>query len=85
LLSLSVCGTREYCLYFEIAKHNSKKHKKSLFYEEKSLVGLTPVVAIFYHVVIFIMVSDMQVKKLRRGKPFSPIVARVMPRTTGNK
>jgi hypothetical protein len=29
-------------MYFEMAKLNSKKWKKSLFYEEKSLVGLTP-------------------------------------------
>jgi hypothetical protein len=42
LLSLSVCGTRKYCLCFEMAKLNNKKQKKSLFYKEKSLVGLTP-------------------------------------------
>jgi hypothetical protein len=30
-----------------MAKHNSKKQKKSLFYEEKSLVGLTPEVIFF--------------------------------------
>jgi hypothetical protein len=41
LLSLSVCSTRKYCLYIEMAKHKSKKWKKSSFYNEKSLVGLT--------------------------------------------
>jgi hypothetical protein len=30
-----------------MAKRNSKKRKKSLFYEEKSLAGFTPVL-IFY-------------------------------------
>jgi hypothetical protein len=42
LLSLSVCGIRKYCLCFEMDKLNSKNGKKSSFYEEKSLVGLTP-------------------------------------------
>jgi hypothetical protein len=42
LLSLSVCSIRKYCLCFKMAKLNSGKRKKSLFYEEKSLVGLTP-------------------------------------------
>ncbi len=42
LLSLSVCRTGKYCLYIKLAKRNSKKRKKSLFYEAKSLVGLTP-------------------------------------------
>ncbi len=42
LLSLSVCSRRKYCLFFKVAKLNSKKQKKSSFYEEKSLVGLTP-------------------------------------------
>ncbi len=42
LLSLSVCSSRKYCLYFKMDKLNSKKQKKSSFYEEKSLVGLTP-------------------------------------------
>ncbi len=42
LLSLSVCRTGKYCLYIKMAKHYSKKWKKSSFYEEKSLVGLTP-------------------------------------------
>jgi hypothetical protein len=32
---LSVCRTGKYCLYIKIAKHNSKKRKKSSFYEEK--------------------------------------------------
>jgi hypothetical protein len=40
--SLSVCRTGKYCLYIKMAKRNSKKLEKSLFYEEKSLVGLTP-------------------------------------------
>ncbi len=39
LLSLSVCSIRQYCLCYKMVKVNSKK---SLFYEEKSLVGLTP-------------------------------------------
>jgi hypothetical protein len=34
LLSLSVCSIRKYCLYFRMAKLNSK-NKKSSFYEEK--------------------------------------------------
>ncbi len=41
LLSLSVCSIIKYCLCFKMAKLNSEKRKKSLFYEEKSLVGLT--------------------------------------------
>jgi hypothetical protein len=32
----------KYCLCNRMAKLNSKKRKKSLFYEEKSLVGLNP-------------------------------------------
>ncbi len=36
------CRTGKYCLYIKMAKRNSKKHKKYLFYEEKSLLGLTP-------------------------------------------
>ncbi len=43
LLSFSVCSTRKYCLYFEMSRLNSKEQKKSSFYSEKSLVGLTPV------------------------------------------
>ncbi len=42
LLSLRVCSIRKYCLCYKMAKLNSKKQKKSSFYEEKSLVGLTP-------------------------------------------
>ncbi len=42
LLSLSVCNIRKYYLNFKIAKLNSWKRKQSFFYEEKSLVGLTP-------------------------------------------
>ncbi len=34
------------------------------------------------HVVIFIMASDKHVKKSNSGLPLSPIMARVMPRTT---
>jgi hypothetical protein len=41
LLSLSVCSIRKYYIYFKMAKLNPKKKKKSSFYEEKSLVGLT--------------------------------------------
>jgi hypothetical protein len=41
LLRLSVCNIRKHCLRFKIAKLNSKKGKKSWFYEEKSLVGST--------------------------------------------
>jgi hypothetical protein len=41
LLSLSVCSIRQYCLCFKMAKLNSEKRKKSSFYEERSLVGLT--------------------------------------------
>ncbi len=29
-------------MYIKMAKRNSKKQKKSSFYEENSLVGLTP-------------------------------------------
>jgi hypothetical protein len=39
LLSLSVCRMRKYCLYFKIAKFNSKNWKNE---EIKVLVGLTP-------------------------------------------
>ncbi len=42
LLSLSVCITGNYYLYIKMAKRNSKKRKKTSFYKEKSLVGLTP-------------------------------------------
>jgi hypothetical protein len=42
LLSLSVCRIRKYCLCFEMTKLSSEKRKKSLFYKEKSLVGLNP-------------------------------------------
>jgi hypothetical protein len=42
LLSLSVCRIRKYCLCFEMAKLSREKWKKSSFYKEKSLVGLTP-------------------------------------------
>ncbi len=48
LLILSVSGIRKYCLCFEMAKLNSKKQKKSSFYEEKSLVGLTQGQAKFF-------------------------------------
>jgi hypothetical protein len=39
---MSVCRTGKYCMNIKIAKPISKKRKKSSFYEEKSLVGLTP-------------------------------------------
>jgi hypothetical protein len=42
LLSWSVCSIRKYCLWFEMTKLSSEKQKKSSFYKEKSLVGLTP-------------------------------------------
>jgi hypothetical protein len=42
LLSMSVCKIRKYCLCFEMDKLSSEKRKKSSFYEESSMVGLTP-------------------------------------------
>ncbi len=45
-LRLSVRNIRKYSLYFELAKLNSEKWKQSLFYQEKNLVGLTPVLQI---------------------------------------
>ncbi len=47
LLSLSVCSIGKYCLYVKMTKLNSKKRKNFSFYEEKSLVGLTPIVRDF--------------------------------------
>ncbi len=41
LLSLSVCSIRKYFLYLKRANLNSKNQKKSVFNEEKNLVGLT--------------------------------------------
>jgi hypothetical protein len=41
LLTLTVCSIRKYYLYFKTAKLNPEKRKKSSFYEEKNLVGLT--------------------------------------------
>jgi hypothetical protein len=38
LLSLSVCSTHKYCLYFEMAKLKSENRKKQ---RNQSLVGLT--------------------------------------------
>jgi hypothetical protein len=35
LLGLSICSTRNCCLYFEMAKLSIKKTEKSLFYKEK--------------------------------------------------
>jgi hypothetical protein len=42
LLSLRVFSIGRFCLYIKMAKLNSKKQKKSLFYEEISLIRLTP-------------------------------------------
>ncbi len=42
LLSLSVWSIQKYYLCFKMAELNKEKLKKSSFYEEKSLVGLTP-------------------------------------------
>ncbi len=43
-----------------MAKLNSKKQKKSLFYREKSLVGLTPVQQLKFHITAHwkLMTSD---------------------------
>jgi hypothetical protein len=42
LLSLAISKYRQYFLMLQTLKLNNKKWKKSLFYKEKSLVGLTP-------------------------------------------
>ncbi len=42
LLSLFILKNRQYFLMLQTLKLNNEKRKKSLFYEEKSLVGLTP-------------------------------------------
>jgi hypothetical protein len=42
LLSLAISKYRQYFLMLQTLKLTNKKRKKSLFYEEKSLVGLTP-------------------------------------------
>ncbi len=41
LLSLAISKYRQYFLILQTLKLNNKKRKKSSFYEEKSLVGLT--------------------------------------------
>jgi hypothetical protein len=41
-LSLAISKYRQYFLMLQTLKLNNKKWKKSSFYEEKSLVGLTP-------------------------------------------
>jgi hypothetical protein len=41
-LSLAILKYRQYFLKLQTLKFNNEKWKKSLFYEEKSLVGLTP-------------------------------------------
>ncbi len=43
LLSLAISKYRQYFLRLQTLKLNNKIRKNSLFYEEKSLVGLTPV------------------------------------------
>jgi hypothetical protein len=43
LLSLAILKYRQYFLMQQTLKLNNKKKEKSSFYEEKSLVGLTPV------------------------------------------
>jgi hypothetical protein len=42
LLSLAILKYRQYFLMLQTVKLNNEKWKKSSFYEEKSLVGLTP-------------------------------------------
>jgi hypothetical protein len=42
LLSLAISKYRQYFLMLQTLKLNNEKWKKSSFYEEKSLVGLTP-------------------------------------------
>ncbi len=42
LLSLGILKYRQYCLMLQTVKLNNKNRKKSFFYKEKSLVGLTP-------------------------------------------
>jgi hypothetical protein len=42
LLSLAILKYRQYFLMLQALRLNNEKWKKSLFYEEKSLVGLTP-------------------------------------------
>ncbi len=42
LLSLDILKYRQYFLMLQTLKFSNKKQKKSSFYEEKSLVGLTP-------------------------------------------
>ncbi len=42
LLSLAILKHRQYFCMLQTLKLNNKKWKKSLFYEEKSLVGLAP-------------------------------------------
>jgi hypothetical protein len=41
-LSLAILKHRQYFDMLQTLKLNNKKQKKSLFYVEKSLVGLTP-------------------------------------------
>ncbi len=42
LLSLAISKYRQYFLTLQTLKFNNEKWKKSLFFEEKRLVGLTP-------------------------------------------
>jgi hypothetical protein len=42
LLSLAISKYRQYFLMLQTLKLNNEKWKKSLFYKEKSFVGLTP-------------------------------------------
>ncbi len=47
LVSLAISNYRQYFLMLQTLKLNNKKRKKSLFYKEKSLVGLTPSFLVF--------------------------------------
>ncbi len=64
LLRLSVCNVRKYRLRFKMAKLNSEKWKKSLFYGEKRLLGLTPKNLILIAIAIAIMSFFDQINNL---------------------
>jgi hypothetical protein len=48
---LAILKYRQYFLLLQTLKPNSKKRKKSLLYEEKSLLGLTPVLQQIWNIV----------------------------------
>ncbi len=62
LLSLSVFKIRKYCLCYKMAKLNSKKRKKSSFYDEKSLVGLTPGISFNFFYKLFCLTTFDQIE-----------------------